>query len=291
MNICIGARKYIDGVRDTLNSQVAILADIKVDLAEKKVGDFTFIDLTPVEHIGQKVGEGVFKHYIANALAETILQHWEAELINRELKVNHQQFTEQERTTILAKANKVLNEGISLTTPIYRTSRKTKIIQQLLDYLEINNKVILEGFIRFRLKEYYSELQTAITLAVDEFLMEKEYSEFIKLLKYFVDIQEPKLETLNVLVKTSGSFQLYDCHHELVNNDYLEGFVADLIDNEITYEDLLISALITIAPRFVVLHGLSNKKDNETINTIRNVFGERISSCQGCSLCNLASRS
>ncbi len=288
LHICIGARKYIDGVRDTLWSQVACLDDIKVNLAEQRVGDFTFIDLSPEENTSHIFGERLFKHYIANALAETILQHWEGELINRELRIHHQQFTEQERGAILTKANKVLNDGMSLSTPVYRSSRKTKIIQQLLDYLEINNKVILEGFITFRLKDYYSELQAAITLAVDEFLMEKEYSEFIKLLRYFVNIQEPKLETLHVLVKSSGSFRLYDSTYKLVNNDYLEGFVADLIDNEITYEDLLISALITLAPKFVVLHGAGNKQESETINTIQNVFGERISSCQGCSLCNVA---
>lgn len=286
MNISIGARQYIDGLRTTLYSQLALLADVEVQLAEEEVGGFTFIDCNPVRNIGNDyLGDRIFKHYIANALAEIILCNWEKELISRELKLHHQYFTEQERLSVCEKVSKVLNNCGSGLATTYRHSRKTRIAQKVRDYLEINDKLILEGFIRFRLKDYYSELKAAISVAVDEFLMEKEYHEFVKLLRYFVDIQEPKVDTLHVLVKPSGGFQLYDDRHNLVTNDYLEGFVVDLVDNEITYEDLLISALITIAPRLVVLHILT-KKDTETIRTIRNVFGDRVSNCQGCKLCS-----
>ncbi len=290
MNISIGARQNIDGLRSTLNSQFALLTGVEVQLAEQEVGGFTFIDCNPIRPAASdNLAERVFKHYLANALAEIILGNWENGLINRELKLHHQYFSDQERAIISDKVLKVLNNcaGMSLT---YRHSRKTRIAQKIRDYLEIHDKLILEGFIRFRLKEYYSELQAAITVAVDEFVMEKEYLEFIRLLRYFVDIQEPKIETLHVLVKPSGGFQLYDQDNNMVNNDYLDGFVADLVDNEITYEDLLISALITIAPRFVVLH-VTAKRESETIRTIRNVFGDRVSNCQGCSLCSLSSKS
>ncbi len=287
MNISIGARQNIDGLRTTLNSQLALFTGMEVQLAEQEVGGFTFIDCNPTRS-SDNLAERIFKHYLANAIAEIILGNWENGLINKELRLHHQYFSDQERAVISEKVLKVLNNCGGPVT--YRHSRKTRIAQKIRDYLEIHDKLILEGFIRFRLKEYYSELQAAITVAVDEFVMEKEYLEFIRLLRYFVDIQEPKIETLHVLVKSSGGFQLYDQDNNLVNNDYLDGFVADMVDNEITYEDLLISALITIAPRFVVLH-VTAKRESETIRTIRNVFGDRVSYCQGCSLCSLSSKS
>lgn len=285
MNISIGARRYIDGLRDTLYSQLALLSDVEVHLAEQEVGGFTFIDCNQIRSISKdNLSERIFKHYVANALAEMILCNWEKELIERELKLHHQCFTEQERSELIDKVTRVLNNCSTGLQSTYVHRRKTRIAQKVRDYLEINDRLILEGFIRFRLKDYSSELKAAISVAVDEFVLEKEYVEFVKLLRYFVDIQEPKIDTLHVLVKGSGGFQLFDESLKLVSNDYLEGFVVDLVDNEITYEDLLISALITIAPRIVVLH-ISSNRDSETIRTIRNVFGERVSNCQGCKLC------
>ena len=292
MDISIGAREHVEGLRDILSLQFS-LTDFEVELAEQQVGGFTFIKcntgvpLTSTDRLGDRL----FKHNLANALAEIIICNWEAELINRELKLHHQYFNPQERRTIFDKVIKVLNNpenGFSTVT--YRCSRKTRIVQKVLDYLEINDKIILEGFIRFRLKEYYSEIRAAISVAVEEHLIEKEYHEFIRLLKYFVDIQEPKVETLHVIVKASGGFQLYDDDNNLITSDYLDGFVVDIVDNEITYEDLLISALITLAPRFVVLH-VRRQEESETLRTIANVFGDRVSNCVGCNLCKERSKS
>ncbi|MDA8442619.1 MAG: putative sporulation protein YtxC [Peptococcaceae bacterium] len=292
MGISIGARQYVDGIRSMLSTQFARQSEVKISLAEQEVGEFTFIDCYPGESQLTKncLSERTFKQYIASALAEIILRDWEKELIDKEIKHQSQCFTEQERRIILDKVSKVLNNCDNSHATTYQASRKTRLVQKLLEYLEISNKLILDGFIKFRLKEYQEELQTAIEVAVDEFMVEKEYLEFVRLLRYFVDIQEPKIDTLHVLVKKSGGFQLFDENRQFITNDYFEDFATDLVDNEITYEDLLISALITIAPKFVVLH-TPQFKESETIRTIRNVFDERVSNCQGCALCNSETRS
>lgn len=286
MTISIGAKQYIDGVRSALNLQLARSNDIQVYLAEQVVGDFTFINCRPLaeKNDPEHFSERLFRFHVANALAEIILLQCERELISKELKAHHQNFSDQEREDICEKAYKVLNNCTEQVFSTYKGTRKTKLVQKILDYLEINNRLILEGFIRFRLKEYYEELRAAITVAVDEFLVEKEYSEFIRLLRYFVEIQEPKLETLHVLVTQTGGFQLYDDTGQIVTNNYLDGMSFEMIEDEITYEDLLISALITIAPEFIVLH-IPQYKDNETIRTIHHVFGDRVSNCQGCQIC------
>ena len=59
----------------------------------------------------------------------------------------------------------------------------------------------MEGFIRFRLKDYIEELKYIIDGSVDELLIDREYNEFIKLLRYFVEIQEPKVEEVHVLLE------------------------------------------------------------------------------------------
>jgi hypothetical protein len=55
-----------------------------------------------------------------------------------------------------------------------------------------------------------------------------------------------------------------------------------MVDNDVNYDDLLISALITIAPARIVLHF---QDERNVIGTIQDVFIERVALCQGCSLC------
>ena len=107
---------------------------------------------------------------------------------------------------------------------------------KLLDFLHNNNRIVIEGFIRFRLKEYIGELKEAADRAVDDF-NRKEYREFVQLLKYFVDIQESKIDTVHVLINDDGVFKLCD-HMQPVRSDYMEGYIIDFVDNEINYEDL-----------------------------------------------------
>ena len=46
--------------------------------------------------------------------------------------------------------------------------------------------------------------------AVDEYVMDQQYQEFISLLKYFVRMQEVKLPIVHVLHKGGSEFALYD---------------------------------------------------------------------------------
>lgn len=43
------------------------------------------------------------------------------------------------------------------------------------------------------------QLEDSVDIAIDEYLMDKEYNEFIKLLRHFVDLQEPKRDLVNVV--------------------------------------------------------------------------------------------
>ena len=54
-------------------------------------------------------------------------------------------------------------------------------------------------------KEIIALAQTYFTIQTrKQELSEKEYNEFIKLLKYFVDIQDCKLEEVNIIVQRNG---------------------------------------------------------------------------------------
>jgi len=291
--IFIGATQYIDLLKARLGQKLNFLEGngLKVVLEERPAGKLTFLScrLTGYGSYIYTREEDcwiAFRQFLADIISDLILNHWENHLLEDIIRETYFYFDSQERKIIYNYAlNHIYNNEESSLEQAYRSDRKSRILQKVMDFLYHNNSVVIDGFIRFRLKEYLGELQDAADKAVDDYLMEREYQEFIQLLKYFVDIQEPRVEVVNIMVNGAGNFKLYDEKMEAIKNDYMEGFVVELVDNEINYEDLLISALITIAPKNIVLHYQGDCGKSATIDTIKGVFTGRVLECAGCSLC------
>ena len=103
--------------------------------------------------------------------------------------------------------------------------------------------------------------------------------------RYFVDIQEPKVDEVHILLKRGSIFKLVDKDGKQIENEYLNGFSIDLMTNSINYDDLLISALITLAPREVTIHTKEKNEFREILKTVENIFGARARYCPGCQIC------
>jgi len=289
----IGARENIELLKSKLDTEFALLENdgIKIDCEQTPTGGLTFLGYNIADYGNSSYTEEetrvIFKHYIANVVSDVILNNWEKVLLLDIIRQNYYYFSPEEQQMIYSAALKLLNHGGETTDEsfVQYLSRKSLILQKLLEYLHSNDRLIVEGFIKFRLKDYLQELSSAADRAVDDFMLEKEYKEFIKLLKYFVEIQEPRLELVQVLMQPAGTFKLLDGNNRNISNDYLDGFLFDTGEPEINYEDLLISALITIAPKTIILHFPENKPSNKVSETINSVFGERVRYCKGCRLC------
>lgn len=291
--ISIGASHHIDLLKVKLGQEIKLFEGdgIKVQLEESPAGKFTFLSCRVSSqgacHYTEEDTQVIFRHYVADIISDIILNQWEYLLLKNIIRENYYYFGEEDKKLIYDYALRHVNrEGEYSTHTIYWLSRKSRILQKLLEFLRTNNKIIIDGFIRFRLKEYINELRDAADKAVDDFLMEREYREFIQLLKYFVEYQEPKVELVHVMIKAGGVFKLFDENNQSIKSEYLEGFIMDLVDSEINYEDLLISALITIAPKKITLHYKNDGAYSATLETIRNVFTGRVSECAGCNFCS-----
>ncbi len=285
----IGLTRCVDETNKRLNKELDWLRQegIKVELVEEKKGGITFLtcDIDGENPLYEEEG---FRERlcasISKALSELIVGDAEEHFVERLIRRNHTDFAISERKMILEIVKELLhpcsNEDKS---GIMRyKKRKEEIYSILYDYLRDSDQLILDGFIRFRLKDYVEELEDTIDIAVDSYLTKKEYGEFVKLLRYFLELQEPRMDEVQVILEKEGFFKLLDGKNNMINNEYLEGFILDMVDNDVNYDDLLISALITIAPAKIVLHF---QDERNVIGTIQDVFIERVALCQGCSLC------
>ncbi|KJS81932.1 MAG: hypothetical protein JM58_16060 [Peptococcaceae bacterium BICA1-8] len=243
-------------------------------------GNITFLGC---DNYDKNISPGEFKNLLANIIADIIIEDWAQILIKRIIRDHYYYFNEEEKKNIREKAFELLKNDVFSYKPIIR---RNNIVHRVIEFLERNQEIVLEGFVNFRLKDYIMEIEDIVDSAVDDFLLEKEYLEFIRLLRYFVEIQEPKVNEVHILLEKNNVFKLVDRNGKLIESEYLDGFSVELMNNSINYEDLLISALITLAPRLVVIHLVNQGEPKDTIKTIENVFGKRVRRCMGCILCS-----
>jgi len=288
--IRIAANDNIERVRDRLALEVGFLNEkgVAVETSEERCGDTTFFTLGLAASVaGDPETEHLelFRHHLANAISDIIVNDWERTLLARMIKANCDGLGPAEQATVLSAASRNLDyRADGRPDLLRRVTRKGQVLKVVEDYLTTQAQVNIDGLVTFRLRDYCDQLNEAVGRAIDDFVMEKEYVEFISLLRYFVEAQESKLELVHVVILPKRGFRLIDDKGSTINGESLaESFPG--LEMEINPEDLLVSALITIAPQKVVLHCPVALDRMEYLETIKQVFEGRISVCRGCHLC------
>lgn len=164
--------------------------------------------------------------------------------------------------------------------------KKNTIFDKIKKCIEENNEINIDGFVRFRMKDLFEEIEIIVDRVVEKHMVEKEYNEFIKLLKYFVEVQESKIEEVNIIIDKHGLYNILDGN----NNDIYNLFLDDLSEfnnsiMNVNKDDLLISGLITNSPKKIILHGVNNSLNHEIIETIKQIFEDKVEICCGCLNC------
>jgi putative sporulation protein YtxC len=294
--IQIGAAAHCEQVRQRLEFEASFMRDegFDVRITPSKRGSMTFYDVncrpTPA---ATKLGspedlECIVRQHLANAVSDLVVNLWERQLLRRIAKGECNDLEPTERSQVVAQAEMVLDghpwrreAGV-----MRKVARKGYVLQEVDRYLASHRVLIIDGFIRFRLRRYLGQLEEAMEQAVDEFMLEKEYREFISLLRNFLAAQEPRVDRVHVLVRGDGGFRLVDDNGSSVSERFLTECLHESGTKDINLDDLLVSALITIAPRRVRLHAPVGT-DSEGLRTLRAVFSDRLTVCHGCELCGM----
>lgn len=246
------------------------------------------------EHAGEKVFRYediicIFKHQIAEALAEHIVNEWEGRLIWKEIQRTCKHISREERQSLFRRSQEFLrrcHENESLNS-LMNYGRKNRIAHRIMDHVEHQQCLIVQGFITFCMKDYLTEIKFALEVAVEELKSEKEYTEFVNLLRYFVDSQVPRIFEVNLRMEENGVFYLWDGDGTVIEDNYMSYYLEDILLDEINLDDVLISILITIAPRRLIIHASDHLPHSASVDMIKNVFQEKIVFCPGCERCQM----
>ncbi len=215
-----------------------------------------------------------------NVLAEYIIDRYETKILRR--------IIEEEFGELSQKAKREIIKNVILFSDDKKlgyNARKKCILLALYDCLKEGKKMFLDGFVSFRLKEYEAMLYELIEKLADDYSAKREYEEFVDLLKYFVSVQSPRPDLLNVTVLENGAYKISNGKGEDITASAMSEFIGGeaLVTAE-EYDDILISILITVAPEKIIVHRAENIKNRDLFLTIKKVF-EKVEYCTGCDLC------
>lgn len=296
--LCIGVDSYTNDIIHSINKELRQLGKDKINYSLDQVnkdGSTSIIcsinDDDDDNYYDEKTIKSfdTLKIHVANALAHYIIKRYEDKLILRTINSNYCYFNSIEKKDILKNTLKLIENNDkndkNNKSNLLNIQRHNLIAEKLLEYFENSNSLILDGFVNFRLKDYMKDLEDIVDKAVDNYLMDREYKEFIRLLQYFVDIQEPKAEIIHVIVNYNFRYTLLDESKKEITNECIKEFVNEISEGEINYDDLLVSSLITFAPKKIIIHCNGQMKNKELLETIKNVFTGRVFLCEGCELC------
>nr|WP_260440154.1 putative sporulation protein YtxC [Cohnella lubricantis] len=148
-------------------------------------------------------------------------------------------------------------------------------------FLKDHSHMHLDGFIRFRLKEYFAEIREAAETALEERAMERQYQEFVTLLQSMVQWQEVRLPAVHLLHSGGHAFRMYDekmrpleRDEEEVDESLAETRGEGVEDQE---ESMLVSRLLAASPRHLYIY--TPEPDAQVIRTLLGIFGERAAIC------------
>lgn len=247
------------------------------------------LDFVYLSHRNFAIYENIILHYkgfelekfykaFSEILCNCIITFYEAVLIKKIISTDYFYFSELEKKQILDLCINILEDNDE--DYIYRE----EIIQDsIYDYIVCEKSMILDGFIRFRLYDYIKLLDSVVDIAVNRFLIEKEYLEFINILRIYVNSGSSTNDIVH-LIYNENNVTLVDENKKLIPIED-EVFKAKyLSDISFSKNDYILNTLLNILPNKIIIHSSLN---DEFINTLKLIFESRISICHDCHICQI----
>jgi len=224
----------------------------------------------------------LFYTKLATILSYIVIDFFEQSILKTILCSNYFYFDNSEINNILA----LCNENICDSDEFSFANRQMLLFNSFYEYISTHHSIVLSGFINFRLKDYRCLLENLVDFSVNEYIIEREYLEFISLLRLYINSQVPSSQTLHIislennLVLLDEKMKVIDIDKHALNAKYLS-------DVSFSNNDYVLNTLLNLLPQKIYLHLASPLSNLEFINTLQLIFEKRIEMCHDCNICNL----
>lgn len=222
-----------------------------------------------------------FVHEVSCILSCLVIDELEESFLKMILLKNYFYFNSTEMKHILELCYEIFSDDFNT----YFDKKHNLLIDSFENYLVNNKSIILTGFINFRIKNYMTILEDVVDEAVNSFVVEKEYLEFISLLKMYVNSQNSNCDVVHLIYNNNNSTLLDKDKNQInVSDDIFKA--KYLSDISFSSNDYALNTLLTLVPEKIYIHLIDNCID-EFIHTISLIFENRVEICTDCSICKI----
>lgn len=222
-----------------------------------------------------------FIHELSCILSCLVIDELEESFLKKLILKNYFYFNSDERKHILDMCFDIFTDDFNT----YFDKKYNCLINNFESYLTNNKSIVLTGFINFRLKNYISILENIVDEAVNAFVIEKEYFEFVSLLKMYINSQKSTCDIVHLVYNNEDSI-LLDENKNIINisDDIFKA--KYLSDISFSSNDYTLNGLLTLLPKKIYIHLIDNCVD-EFLHTLGLIFENKVEVCSDCNICRL----
>jgi len=212
----------------------------------------------------------LFLTKLSNMFSFLIIDLHEQEILKNIISYNYFYFDSYETEKILGISLEQLSEDLSYI----EQGRDLLIFDSSYNYLKENKHIYIDGFINFRLKDYIDFLNKIVDSSVNNFIVEREYLEFISLLKLYINSKQPSIDIIYLVydnknpILLDSNKNIIDINKNISNTKYLS-------DISFSNNDYILNTLLSILPSKIIIH-LQNNYIDEFINTLALIFENKV---------------
>lgn len=239
---------------------------------------FKIYDNVIIHYTGNNID--TFYNNLSDILTKCILFFFEKTILKNILSYNYFYFNDIETKQILDECIDLLNSDVNVYNEKYEC-----IYKAVNEYVKEHHSIVLNGFVNFRLKRYKELLDYNIDICVSNYLIEKEYYEFINLLHLYVNSKESTINTVHLVYVNKESI-LIDSNKNIIpiqDNIFDARYLSDI---SFSSNDYCLNTLLNLLPKKLHIHLVDNYED-EFISTLKLIFENRVFVCNECDICRV----
>lgn len=277
--IILGTEMYAYEIKDRLYNELKLLDEKGLDIETEEILNHQWVFFILKTKIGSKQGESrlACRFVVAKAVSDLYIDYVEVSYIRRFINNNYFCWSSCVRGEVTNRIFETLDK--------LQNVRRNRILQSIYDYLGDHNVLFIEGFERFRLKKHWNYLNRLVQRTGQEFIATREYLEFIKILRNFIEGQEPKINESHIFITPEGAFCICDELGNIIREEYIQTPSLTISNGMFNYKDFLLSILITLVPQIIIFHVPDQLWYADPLKTVKLIFGKRVVRCSGCNKC------
>ncbi|MCI9063831.1 MAG: hypothetical protein HFJ17_04445 [Clostridia bacterium] len=225
--------------------------------------------------------ETIFFKELSYILSNLVIDIYEDEIINKLISNDYFYFDLLERKQIAELTFEDSYDQEEAEVPKYEVF--DLLCRIFYNYISTHHSIVLKGFITFRIRDYIEILNKQIDKSVNKFLIQREYNEFVSLLKMYINTEKSKTDIIHLIYSESNPV-LLDKSKNIIKIDQNMFNAKYLSDITFSSSDYALNTLLTLLPKRIYIHLIDNSID-EFITTLKLIFEDRVVYCTDCSIC------